>query len=117
MTGTLTRDPGALVQENRRYRRRAQAAEAETERLRAVIAEQNRQLLGVWLRGVLADPADFARYVDTSTVLGEHGELVWAAVDRAVEQLLAERPYLATQQENPWMRGTSALEWFVTEER
>ncbi|WP_067194945.1 hypothetical protein [Microbacterium sp. XT11] len=106
-----------LVQENRRYRRRAQLAEGRLERLQRVVAEQNRQLLGVWLRGVLADPADFERYVNLGSVLGEDGEIVWAAVDREVERLLGERPYLATQEENPWSRGTSAIEWFTTEER
>lgn len=117
MSAAASRDPASLVVENRKYRRRAQAAEDQVIRLREVVAEQDRMLLGVWLRGVLADPSDFWRYVDPATVTGDMGELAWAAVDRELDRLLTERPYLATSDENPWSRGTSAVEWFETEER
>lgn len=110
------REDGRLIQENRRYRRRAQEAENRAQRLDEIVSEQGRMLLAVWMRGVLTDPGDFLRYVDISEVTGPSGEFIWTAVDLATERLLAERPYLAAHGDNPWRNGVRAVEWFMTEE-
>lgn len=110
------REGGRLIQENRRYRRRAQDAEARADRLADIVTEQGRMLLGVWMRGVLTDPADFLRYVDLADVTGPSGEFIWTAVDEATDRLLAERPYLAALGDNPWQNGVRAVDWFMTEE-
>ncbi|MBT2485734.1 MULTISPECIES: hypothetical protein [unclassified Microbacterium] len=96
-------------------RRRAQAAETQLTRLRSAIAEQNRMLLGIVLRDVLADPADFARFVDVDRLYGADGALIWADVWTQLEQLLAARPYLAApQSDDPRPRGRRALSLFST---
>ncbi|MBY6061607.1 hypothetical protein [Microbacterium esteraromaticum] len=113
---SMSRDPGRLIQENRRYRRRAQDAESHAAQLASIVTEQGRMLLGVWMRGVLTDPADFLRYVDLDEVTGPSGEFIWTAVDEATDRLLAKRPYLAAPGDNPWQNGVRAVDWFTTEE-
>ncbi|MDR6141404.1 hypothetical protein QE375_000958 [Microbacterium foliorum] len=96
-------------------RRRAQTAEAELTRVRSAVDEQNRMLLGIVLRDVLADPADFARFVNVDRLYGDDGALIWADVWVQLEQLLAARPYLAAPpSDSPRPRGRGALSWFST---
>jgi hypothetical protein len=96
-------------------RRRAQAAEARVEGLHRTVEEQNAMLLGIVLRDVLADPADFARFVDVDRLRSADGGLVWAEVRAALGVLLDERPYLAAPQTNdPRPRGRNALRSLLT---
>ncbi|MFJ4255173.1 hypothetical protein [Microbacterium sp. NPDC090003] len=96
-------------------RRRARAAETQLARLRSAIVEQNRMLLGIVLRDVLADPADFARFVNVDRLYGPDGALIWGDVYAQLEQLLEARPYLAApQSDDPRPRGRRALSWFST---
>ncbi|WP_454113347.1 hypothetical protein [Microbacterium maritypicum] len=96
-------------------RRRAQSAEAQLERMRSTVVEQNRMLLGIVLRDVLADPADFARFVDIDRLYGVDGALIWGDVYAQLEQLLAARPYLAAPPSDvPRPRGLRALSLFST---
>ncbi|KJQ54663.1 hypothetical protein [Microbacterium sp. SA39] len=96
-------------------RRRARAAEAQRDRLRGAVETQNQMLLGIVLRDVLADPADFARFVDVDALHSADGTLVWAEIWATLDRLLADRPYLAaTATDSPRPRGRRALSWFST---
>lgn len=93
----------------------AEAARHRHERneARAALADANRMLLGVYLRGHLADPRDFEIYIGMSAVLDSRGAINWSLVDSLLAELLAARPHLAVRQgEPPWRRGTSAVDWF-----
>lgn len=46
------------------------------------------------LNGVLADPEDLARYVDTSTLLGDDGKPDPGKYAEAAQTLITERPHL-----------------------
>lgn len=96
-------------------RRRAQAAEARAGALQRTVEEQNTMLLAIVLRDVLADPADFGRFVDVDRLRGEDGNLEWGNVRAALGALLDERPYLAAPETaDPRPRGRSALRSFLT---
>lgn len=96
-------------------RRRAQAAEAREAVLQKTVEEQTEMLLGIVLRDVLADPTDFARFVDVGRLRGPDGALRWGDVRAALAALLDERPYLAAPEtDDPRPRGRSALRSLLT---
>lgn len=96
-------------------RRRAREAEAQVESLRTAIDAQNEILLGVVLRDVLAEPADFALFVDVERLRGPSGALIWPDVYATLDRLLTDRPYLAAPaSDSPRPRGRGALSWLLT---
>ncbi|WP_315551975.1 hypothetical protein [Microbacterium aurum] len=102
------RNDVSLAAEAARYRH-------ERNEARALVAEQNRVLLWVFLAERMADPADFTDRVDISLVLDARGRIVWSRVDALLEELLASRPHLAATptDSGPFARGVSAVEWFT----
>lgn len=101
----------------RGLRDRARRAEALVDALTVTVAEQNRMLLGIVLRDVLENPDDFERFVELADLVTPSGALDWNAVDRELDRLVDERPYLASPtSENPWRSGRRALSWFATDE-
>ena len=102
------RNAEGLADEAARWRRSYREAQA-------VISEQNRTLLGLFLRERLADPSDFETYVDLATVVDRRGAVNWVRVDLLLEELLTAKPHLALTPDdvNPFQRGLSAVEWFT----
>lgn len=117
-------EPGKRALDAERRRRadaikRAEAAEAELKKVRdQQMTDAERQVAeartegeqaadGRWRErtgrlavkaaaaGRFADPADVARYLDDGVPFTKDGEVDEAALDEALEQLLADRPYLA----------------------
>ncbi|MGA1826997.1 hypothetical protein [Microbacterium sp.] len=98
-----------LSEEAARWRRELRSTQS-------ALADANRMLLGIYLRGRLADPTDFDIYVDADTIIDRTGRIVWARVDALLEELLSSKPYLAAPvTTDPWPRGQSALSWLTTE--
>lgn len=104
------------VRKNVRLRERVRTEQARADRLARVIAEQNRMLLGVWLRGRLIDPSIFTRYVDVARCTDTDGRLLWSELDRAMDELLADHPAFATRRDDPGSHDESAVKWFPAEE-
>jgi hypothetical protein len=72
-------------------------------------------LLGILLRDALANPDDFARFVDVEQLRGSNGTLDWADVSAALAALLDTHPYLAAPPSQlPRPRGREALRSFLT---
>jgi hypothetical protein len=79
-----------------------------------VIEEQNRMLLGVWLRGRLVDPGDFHVWIRLDSVVGADGRINWSRTSMLVDELLTQKPHLGAPEGNPWAAGTRAIDWFTT---
>lgn len=82
----------------------------------SALHDANRMLLGVYLRERLADPSDFAVYVDLATVTDHDGRLRWDRIAVLVDELLDAKPHLATPDSgNPATRARSALSSLLAE--
>ena len=96
----------SLSEEAARHRRNLR--EAQT-----VIADQNKMLLDVCLRGRMQDPTDFFAWVKRDTVVDKAGRINWQLVMVLADELLEAKPHLAAAPDNPWKSGTRAIEWFL----
>lgn len=107
MTNTAPREK-RLADEASRWRKSLREAQA-------VIAEQNRVLLWVFLAERLADPRDFTDRVAIEHVVDRAGRIVWERVDTLVEDLIHARPHLAATPgaTPPFREGMSAIEWLT----
>lgn len=87
-----------LRAEAARHRKAATTAEAELVELRA---DRDRRALGDLTRGRLADPDDFARFVQLDELRAEGGKYDPAKVVEALDGLLARKPHLRPRHASP----------------
>lgn len=77
------------------WRRRLRSVEAQLNDAVEVIQVQHRELVTLWLRGWLADPADFELHVGLDLAVGDGGRVDYQALEAATRELLRRKPYLA----------------------
>jgi len=79
-----------------KYRRRLRTAEAERDELATRLAASQAREIDTLASAALVRPDDFRLvHPDASGLLDDAGNIDTAAVTNALEQLLAERPYLS----------------------
>lgn len=95
----------SLRSESGSYRTRLRDTETERDQLRDGLTTQRRTEALAGLSGLLADPEDVGRYVDTASLNGDDGMPDPGKYRAAAEQLAQDRPHLAPRPALPGRTG------------
>jgi hypothetical protein len=88
-----------------KYRKQLRATEAERDSEREHVEHLQRAVIELMAGPRMQNVDDFARFVDLSTLVADDGKLDRTKIGEAIDALLKERPYLATQERRrPWER-------------
>lgn len=96
-----------LADEAARRRKELREEQARHAVTRQALREANRTAVRLSLQGRLVEPRDFEVYVGVDTVTDDDGRIEWARVETLVDELIAQRPHLATRRTQTDSEGSA----------